>query len=121
MAVRSGVSIRLNLRLGAKISMDVVTMDNVLQIAKEALSNAVRHAGTTGISLDLFQSEGQIVLVIKDDGSGFDTVFTGRRAGDGLRNMAQRARTIGAVLSIVSAPGGGTTIRLQLPTSRQEL
>jgi signal transduction histidine kinase len=88
------------------------------RIAAEALTNAVRHAGCTAITVTLDPSRGGGELVVADDGVGLPAGgragFTG---GHGLRSMRGRAETIGARLEIGPAPGGhGTRIALALPT-----
>ncbi len=86
-----------------------------LRIAKEAIGNAVRHAGAAHIELTLLYSEDAVILTVRDDGAGFDVDAGAARAGHyGLRGMRERAAAMGATLGIVSAPGQGTTVTLRL-------
>jgi len=84
----------------------------VLQILRESISNALRHAAPSSIHLSLqADAAGQAVLSIADDGGGFDPAAqTGR--GHGLVNLGIRAREMGGALQIDSAPGKGTRITL---------
>jgi signal transduction histidine kinase len=86
---------------------------HLLQMARELLSNALRHSGARRVWLSLRTlPEGIAQLEIADDGHGFDpTVRTGH--GRGLINLAARAREIGAQLEIDSSPGNGARIRIR--------
>ncbi len=83
------------------------------QIAREALSNIVRHAEATEVYLDLHETTQQITMVISDNGKGFDADTV--QQGIGLHNIRQRARHIGGKVEIDSAPGRGATITVTLP------
>jgi signal transduction histidine kinase len=85
------------------------------RIAAEALTNAVRHAGSTAIQVTLASSPAAgVTLVIADDGCGMPE--GPRPEGHGLRSMHGRAETIGAELHIGPGPGGrGTAVALALP------
>jgi len=84
----------------------------LLQILRESISNALRHAAPSSIHLSLqADAADQAVLSIADDGCGFDPAAqTGR--GHGLVNLGIRAREMGGYLRIDSAPGKGTRITL---------
>ncbi|HEY3020961.1 MAG TPA: GAF domain-containing sensor histidine kinase [Solirubrobacteraceae bacterium] len=87
----------------------------VLRIAQEALHNAQRHAGAQRVAVRLGGREGRLVLEVADDGAGFDPAdpeLRSRRLG--LTSMEERARRIGGRLEIRSAPGAGTTVRLEV-------
>jgi signal transduction histidine kinase len=84
------------------------------RIAAEALTNAVRHAGCSAITVTLDDAPEAITLVIADDGVGMPS--EPRPGGHGLRSMHGRAETIGARLDIGPGPGGrGTAVALALP------
>ena len=87
---------------------------DVVQIAREALSNVSRHAGASTCRLSLRSETGEAVLDIEDDGRGF-VVEERRDAGWGLRNLAERAGVMGGSLQISSVPGEGTRVRLRIP------
>ena len=86
----------------------------LLLIAREALSNALRHSNASHIALRLGTDNSEAVFTIEDDGGGF-TVGPATRRGHGLDNMTRRAEEIGAVLLIESVPDRGTRIRVELP------
>jgi two-component system nitrate/nitrite sensor histidine kinase NarX len=89
----------------------------VLHIIQEALSNVRKHAGATRVWLDV-QQQPRWRLEVRDDGRGFDTE-DGRRGEHhvGLGIMAERAERINASLEVISTPGRGTSVVLELPVT----
>ena len=85
----------------------------VVQLAREALSNVSRHAEATTCRVSLRRGAEGIVLEIDDDGRGFDVGTTTR--GMGLRNLRERVESIGGELEIQSTPGDGTIVRATFP------
>ncbi|BET67535.1 hypothetical protein ASA1KI_24530 [Opitutales bacterium ASA1] len=99
------------------ISLDPEVQHNLLRIAQEAITNAVKHAQPGRIHILLESQDDRVVLSITDDGCGFDATVDRREEGHfGLRGIEARARCIGAELRIISAPGAGTTVRVVVPT-----
>jgi signal transduction histidine kinase len=86
---------------------------DMVQLAREALSNVSRHAEATTCRISLRRGEGGVVLEIDDDGRGFDTETTSW--GMGLHNLRERAESLGGVLEVDSTSGEGTTVRATLP------
>lgn len=87
---------------------------HLLLLLREALYNAVTHAGATLVEIRVFREGDSDILTVNDDGKGFDV--TARHPGHfGLVGMQERARMIGAELGIDSRPGSGTLVRLRLP------
>jgi len=88
----------------------------LLRIAQEALNNAIRHSEATRVVLGLLVADGRLVLEVRDDGVGFDPQGAKARSQRlGLTSMEQRARRLAGRLEIASAPGAGTTVRLEVP------
>jgi signal transduction histidine kinase len=88
----------------------------VFRIAQEALQNALRHAGAERVDVRLDDEGGRLVLTVADDGRGFDPARAGLRGRRlGLTSMEERADALGGRLEVVSAPGAGTTVRLEVP------
>lgn len=113
-------------RLHARNSLDVTVnapderpyfaapvFEAVCQIAREAVSNILRHAGASTATISAEQSPEQFTLVVEDDGVGFD--MNDQKSGMGLRNIRQRARICEALLDIESQEGGGTRVVLRIP------
>jgi signal transduction histidine kinase len=89
------------------------------RIAQEALTNAARYARATEVSVSLTASGNTLLLLIKDNGCGFDVQRAlspaERREHFGLVSMSERAKLVGARLAIESSPGHGTRIRGEFP------
>jgi signal transduction histidine kinase/ligand-binding sensor domain-containing protein len=94
-----------------RLTPDAAAM--VFRIAQESLNNVRRHAAANRVSLRLQRDGAHCVLAIRDDGVGFDVASP--RTGYGILGMEERALALGGTLSIESAPGQGTTVRLRLP------
>jgi signal transduction histidine kinase len=97
--------------LAAKLSLPQRV--HVLQIAREALSNALRHGQAGHVHVSLRPEGALAVLAIVDDGRGFNGASVASR-GNGLKNFSARARDLGAEISVDSAPGQGTHVKLVL-------
>jgi GAF domain-containing protein len=87
----------------------------LVQVLREALANAMRHARATSVTVAGRVEGGQLALIVADDGIGFDTSAGSTQEHHGLRNMANRARLLDGHLEIESAPGRGTTITIVAP------
>jgi signal transduction histidine kinase len=93
------------------------TAMHLYRIAREAITNAQRHAEADHIRVRLCRKEDQLALTIQDDGIGL-TETESEDGGIGLRTMEHRADLIGASFSIESSPEDGTSVRCLLPLSR---
>lgn len=87
--------------------------EDLLYIAREALSNAVRHGAPTKIAVDLRQTEDGTVLTVQDNGTGFEEA--GTRRGLGSVTMRTRSERLAAELTVIPIPGMGTTVRVEIP------
>jgi signal transduction histidine kinase len=89
---------------------------DVLRIAQEALHNALRHAAPDRVSVTLASEKDRLLVVeVVDDGAGFEPGDAELRSKHlGLTSMEERARSIGGRLELRSAPGAGTTVRLEV-------
>ena len=85
------------------------------RIAQEALTNAVRHSGARKISLVLRREDSRILMVMEDDGRGFDVDAAGRSDRLGLPGIRERAEMLGGTLVIEAKPGSGTTLVVEAP------
>lgn len=97
------------------------TMELALyRIAHEALNNVVQHAKAHRVVLRLFVDEGRVRMSVHDEGVGFDPAEIpkpgrGRDHGIGLLSMRARADLLRGSLALSSAPGGGTTVEVDVP------
>jgi two-component system, NarL family, sensor histidine kinase DevS len=86
---------------------------DLIQLAREALSNVSRHAGAATCRVSLYLVEDGAVLEVDDDGRGFDPAQVA--SGQGLRNLRERAEGLGGRAEIASGDGEGTNVRVTLP------
>ena len=91
--------------------------EDLLRIAQEAISNAVRHARPTVITVSLRCDPPTLVLEVTDNGFGIAHPEGARRDGFGLSNMQARAENLGAQFEVQTAAGCGTSIVVRLPTN----
>jgi signal transduction histidine kinase len=111
-------------RLGLRVTVDVAGIDDtrrlpsetetpIYRIVQEALTNVARHAQTDTATVVLRAQNSVVRVEIHDEGNGFDLDTT--RPSLGIGGMTERAALAGGTLSIETAPGAGTRIRLEVP------
>jgi signal transduction histidine kinase len=107
-------SIRVEVQVDAALAATVSSRSHeIVQLTREALSNVARHAQAKSAVVRLVREGQMAVLVIEDDGVGFKV--RGGALGNGLRNMRERAATMGGRLQVTSRVGKGTKLRLTFP------
>jgi len=105
-------------RSGTRYPANVET--NLYRIVQESLNNIHKHARAARVEILLDEREGDIVLLIVDDGRGFSLRNKKNRLkGLGLTGMSERASQIGGTLEFETAPGKGTTVHVRLPVKRK--
>ena len=87
----------------------------LFRILQEALHNAAKHSGVKRIEVQLQEELGEIHLIIRDLGKGFDIEAARQGRGLGLTSMQERVRLVNGTITIESKPMGGTTIRVRVP------
>ncbi len=93
------------------------------RIAQEALNNVAKHAQATEVGVLIEKTGDSLVLIVEDDGVGFDTASgpdSPKGGGLGLMGMNERASLIGATIEVESVAGGGTAVFVRLPLDDQE-
>jgi len=100
----------------SNLLLDAGRQREVFYIIIEALNNALKYADAKIVRVRIWHSEGVIVGEIEDGGNGFD-LRQKRNTGMGMQNMQSRARLMGGQLAIISVPGEGTRVRLEIPVS----
>ncbi|EIU0284464.1 sensor histidine kinase [Staphylococcus pseudintermedius] len=93
--------------------------DHLFRITQEAISNTLRHAEGTQVTVELLNRNDYLLLRIQDDGIGFN-VDEKLEQSYGLKNMRERAIEIGATFHIVSLPDAGTRIEVKAPLEKEE-
>jgi signal transduction histidine kinase len=109
----SGIRVQLEARTGdARLPAEVET--TVYRIVQEALTNVVKHAEANEVSILLVRRDGMLTTVVEDDGAGFDPEGV-RFDSLGLEGMRERVALHDGRLTLESAPGSGTTLRIEVP------
>ena len=86
------------------------------RVVQEAINNALRHAHARHIDVILQLQENRLVVIIEDDGAGFDVDANHLQAsGLGMISMRERSEILGGRLTIESKPGAGTTVHVEVP------
>jgi nitrate/nitrite-specific signal transduction histidine kinase len=104
---RSGI--RAGIELDERIRLSPQLEQECFRIITEALNNSLYYAGASEVSVKLHIENEQFLLVVEDDGIGFDSSHV--RTGLGLENMRERAAALNGYLEVISHPGQGTCIR----------
>ena len=85
--------------------------------AHELVGNAFRHSGASAIDVQLYQDATLVSLTVEDNGRGFDPDATPAASdGAGLQNLRDRIASVGGTIDIVSRPGRGTEINIEIDT-----
>lgn len=104
----------------ASVTLLPETEHTLLRIAQEALSNAVRHARATHITLALAQVEGGVSLTIRDNGAGFEWGENRKQHGLGLNSMQERVHELHGIFTLHSESGQGTEVTVFLPLAEEK-
>lgn len=96
-------------------ALTVPVENELLRIIQEALNNIEKHAMASRIEVIWDVGDDEAQLTIRDDGKGFDLARSVRESAYGLVGMRERADSIGATIDVVSAPGEGTEIIVDIP------
>lgn len=117
----TGQEARFTIQVDAAAARQLTSLQatEVFNIAKEAMTNSMRHANARQTVVTLTPSPRGVRLEIIDDGTGFNPEV-GSGSSLGLAGMRSRARNIGAKLDILSTPGQGTRILLEVPTTSHD-
>ena len=100
---------------GTPPAMEERLPQEVLRVAREALTNIVRHAQASSVRLGLMYEQAAVTLLVQDDGLGFDPKAEWQGDRFGLRAISERARVLGATVDVDSLAGWGTRIRARFP------
>jgi signal transduction histidine kinase len=86
---------------------------NIFLIFKETINNSAKYSSAHKVDISIFQEDDTLVMQVSDNGKGFDEHTI--KAGNGLRNIRERAKEIQGIIKLTSAPGKGTAIEFRLP------
>ena len=110
---RSGIKVKVTAEKVPDSLPDAVRT-SVYRVVQEALHNVAQHSGARSATVTVRQMGESLLLIVEDDGGGFDPE---RTRGLGLLGMEERVKQIGGRLEIQSQPGKGTVLRVTLPVA----
>lgn len=113
-AVEKRTGMEARLYLDGPISFPQAVEGQLYRITQEALNNVLKHSQATIVTVHLRDSDSTIGLEIIDDGCGFDLGEAKSSGGMGLQTMRARATQINGRISIHTAPGQGTSVKVQV-------
>ncbi len=113
---RAGVDARLLVQGALDLPAGVEV--GLYRIAQEALNNALKHAAPSSVILRVRADRRHVRLEVVDDGRGFDPTAVVNGGGMGLISMEERAERMGGSFTLDSAPGHGTTVRVDVEVAR---
>jgi PAS domain S-box-containing protein len=87
----------------------------IYRVLQEALTNIAKHAGAGKVRLDCWNRDGILHIMLEDDGMGLSETTTLSPTSHGLRGMYERIASVGGRLEILSTPGEGTVITIEVP------
>lgn len=97
------------------LALDSEHSTAIFRIFQESLTNVARHAQATRVNARLEIQENQLILVVQDNGRGFDEAQLGGRRSLGLVGMQERAFLLNGEFKIEGVPGSGTKVTLRIP------
>lgn len=117
--LKQDTSINVSLDTGAgEVRLDTAVEIELLRICQEALTNVRKHSDANNVHIKLKVVNGHLLVTITDDGCGFDAAAGHRDSpagGYGLAVMQERAELIGGTFQVISTPGKGTEVQVEVP------
>jgi signal transduction histidine kinase len=119
-----GIEVGLQCELPEDVRLPSVVETALFRIAQEAISNIAQHSQASTVAIALRVAGGRAVLRIEDDGRGFEPELAPAQAaagrGLGLQGMRERTHMLGGQFRLRTAPGQGTSLRIDIPLTMGE-
>ena len=93
---------------------------SLFRVLQEALHNVIKHSGVKHVEVQLLEQSNEVLLTVRDSGSGFDVQAAKRSSGIGLTSMQERVRLVNGEIRVESKPMQGTTIHVRVPLRPRE-
>jgi len=113
-SARGSVEVETTIEIGEEPGRDEERL--VYRLVQEALTNAVKHANASHVTLSVQEGDSEIRIAIRDDGDGFDQSTS--TSGRGLTGMRERIELLGGEIEVSSQPGEGTDISARVPLQK---
>jgi signal transduction histidine kinase len=114
---KPGLAVRFKARgfTGERLPAAIET--DLYRVAQEAMTNVVRHARATRVDVLVERRGDSVMVMVEDDGVGFEPDQVQRGDHFGLLGIRERAEALGGTLTVESAPGAGTTVVVEVPSA----
>lgn len=123
-SVRSGIEIILNTNVGRLKRFDSSIEIGLYRVCQEALNNSIKHSQAETIEVSLNEDNGKLVLIVKDDGIGFNPSqkrkISKSKSGLGIENMKERSSLLGGDFELNSKLKFGTTVKINIPLGQEQ-
>ena len=113
-AAKFGLAVHFKARGFTSERLPAAVETALYRVVQESMTNVVRHAKATRVDILVEHRGDRVMVMIEDDGSGFEPLLVQRADHFGLLGMKERAEALGGTLTLESAPGGGTTIVVEV-------
>ncbi len=101
------------------VQLSAASEDNLFRIVQELLSNTLRHAKASSLEVYLKQVDQNVILRVIDDGVGFELDAGSENGSYGLKNIQERAQSIGGTAKFVSFKNQGTSVEIRVPVTKE--
>jgi len=112
-----GLAVRFKARGFTGERLPAVVETDLYRVVQEAMTNVVRHARATRVDVLVERRGGRVMVMVEDDGVGFEPDQVQRGDHFGLLGIRERAEALGGTLTVESAPGAGTTVVVEVPSA----
>jgi signal transduction histidine kinase len=116
---RFGIAVDFHSRCGDDTRFPPEVETTAYRVLQEALTNVLKHAAASTVSLVLERDDGWLRIILEDDGKGFDPDAAASQGRLGLAGMRERLALVGGTLTIDSVRGTGTTLYIRVPLPRE--
>jgi two-component system CheB/CheR fusion protein len=122
-SLSSGVRVDLHMTGDDTARLPDAVENTLYRVLQEALTNVWKHAHAKEVSVIVERRDGQVQIIIEDNGQGFDTdeSRSDRRGRFGLLGIRERVALVGGSVNIESEPGSGTAIYIRVPLARENV
>ncbi len=116
-ASKFGLAVRFKARGLGSERLPPAMETALYRVVQEAMTNVVRHAKATRVDVLVERSDGRVMVMVEDDGVGFEPDRAQQGEHFGLLGLRERAEALGGTLTLESAPGAGTTVVVEVPSA----
>ncbi|MBN1584718.1 MAG: sensor histidine kinase, partial [Anaerolineae bacterium] len=113
-AVEKRAGIEAALTVEGVLALPAPVEESLFRIVQEALNNALKHAAAQSVAVHIRAGDEHVEMEVVDDGRGFDIEAVRDQGGIGLTSIRERMDILGGDLTILSAPGTGTRVKVSL-------